>query len=102
MSARKGDEVMARKDDKKKTGKSERDEALKRAEAFREKMAQQQEERAEGEQIYVVEAGDSLSKIAKDLYGDAGRWPEIYEANKDQIADPNVIRVGQKLKIPPK
>ena len=93
---------MARKDDKKKTGNTERDEALKRAEAFREKVAQEQEEQAKGEQTYVVEAGDSLSKIAKDLYGDASRWPEIFEANKDQIADPNVIRVGQKLRIPPK
>jgi nucleoid-associated protein YgaU len=54
------------------------------------------------QRTYVVQAGDSLSKIAKELLGDAGRWPEIHELNKDQIADPNVIRVGQELKIPAK
>ncbi len=51
-------------------------------------------------QTYVVKAGDSLSKIAKEVYGDAARWPEIYEANKATIKDPNVIVVGQELKIP--
>ncbi len=49
---------------------------------------------------YMVKAGDSLSKIAKDLLGDANRWKEIYEANKDDIKDPNVLNVGQKLVIP--
>ncbi len=51
-------------------------------------------------QVYEVQSGDSLSKIALDLYGDASRWPEIFEANKDTIKDPNLIRVGQKLNIP--
>lgn len=49
---------------------------------------------------YVVESGDSLSKIAKELLGDAERWPEIYEANKDKIDDPNEIHPGQELEIP--
>ena len=49
---------------------------------------------------YVVQPGDSLSKIAKELLGDAARWPEIFELNKDQIKDPNLIRVGQELRIP--
>ena len=53
-------------------------------------------------QSYVVKAGDTLSKIAQEFYGDANRWTEIFEANKDQIDDPNVIQVGQKLRIPPK
>ena len=49
---------------------------------------------------YVVKSGDSLSKIAKALYGDAKRWPEIYEANKALIGDnPNLIHPGQKLII---
>ena len=52
--------------------------------------------------IYVVKSGDSLSKIAKREYGDAGAWKAIFEANKDQIKDPNLIHPGQKLKIPPK
>ena len=51
-------------------------------------------------QVYVVQAGDSLSKIAKQVYGDANRWPEIFEANKEQIKDPNLIHPGQELDIP--
>jgi nucleoid-associated protein YgaU len=49
---------------------------------------------------YVVQAGDSLSKIAKALLGDAARWPEIFELNKDQIKDPNLIYPGQELRLP--
>jgi nucleoid-associated protein YgaU len=49
---------------------------------------------------YVVEAGDSLSVIAKKVYGDASRWKEIFEANKATLKDPNLIRVGQELVIP--
>jgi LysM repeat protein len=50
--------------------------------------------------VYEVVAGDSLSKIAKRFYGDAARYPKIFEANRDQLKDPDVIRPGQKLKIP--
>ncbi|MCB0176953.1 MAG: LysM peptidoglycan-binding domain-containing protein [Anaerolineae bacterium] len=50
--------------------------------------------------IYEVKPGDSLSKIALEVYGNAGRWPEIFEANKDQIKNPNLIHPGQKLRIP--
>jgi len=49
---------------------------------------------------YTVVAGDSLSKIAKKIYGDAGRWREIFEANKDTIKNPDLIHPGQALKIP--
>jgi nucleoid-associated protein YgaU len=52
------------------------------------------------EETYVVAAGDSLSKIAKRLYGDANKWRQIYEANKDLIKNPDLIHPGQKLKIP--
>lgn len=52
--------------------------------------------------IYEVKAGDSLSKIAKREYGNAGDWNRIFEANKDILKDPNKIYPGQKLKIPPK
>jgi len=48
----------------------------------------------------VVQSGDSLSKIAKEVLGDAKRWPEIFEANKDKIKDPNLIYPGQELDIP--
>lgn len=54
---------------------------------------------AEGaEQEYEVKAGDNLSKIAKNYPGLT--WQKIYEANKDQIKNPDVIQPGWKLKIP--
>jgi nucleoid-associated protein YgaU len=49
---------------------------------------------------YTVVAGDSLSKIAKKIYGDAKRWKEIFEANQDKIKNPDLIYPGQVLKIP--
>jgi nucleoid-associated protein YgaU len=54
---------------------------------------------AQKTRVYIVKSGDSLSKIAKAVYGDADRWREIFEANKDKIKDPNAIEVGQKLQI---
>ena len=50
--------------------------------------------------IYEVKAGDTLSKIAKSFYGNAAQYMKIFEANKDQLKDPDKISVGQKLKIP--
>ncbi|MEY3284086.1 MAG: LysM peptidoglycan-binding domain-containing protein [Acidobacteriota bacterium] len=49
--------------------------------------------------IYKVIAGDTLSKIAKRYYGDANQYPRIFEANRDQLSDPDKIRVGQELKL---
>ncbi len=49
---------------------------------------------------YVVKAGDSLSAISKELLGDANRWKEIWEANKEAVPNPNAIGVGQELLIP--
>ncbi len=49
---------------------------------------------------YTVVSGDSLSKIALREYGDANRWKDIYEANKDTVKDPSRIYVGQKLILP--
>jgi len=49
---------------------------------------------------YVVKKGDSLSKIAKQHYGNANEWRKIFEANRDQIEDPDLIQPGQTLKIP--
>lgn len=51
-------------------------------------------------EYYTVKSGDSLSKIAKQLYGDAQQWHKIHQANLDQIKDPNLIQPGQKLVIP--
>ena len=50
--------------------------------------------------IYVVQKGDSLSKIAKHFYGNTTGWRRIYEANRDRIKDPDVIQPGWKLTIP--
>jgi nucleoid-associated protein YgaU len=55
---------------------------------------------AKGGRSYTVVAGDNLSKIAKKLLGNAARWREIHELNKDQIKNPDLIHPGQVLKIP--
>ena len=52
------------------------------------------------EKTYVVKSGDTLSKIAKQEYGDANAWRRIFEANKDLLKDPDKIFPGQTLKIP--
>ncbi len=49
---------------------------------------------------YTVVKGDSLSKIAKHLYGSANRWRDIFEANRDQLDNPDLIQPGQVLKLP--
>ncbi|KAA9346058.1 LysM peptidoglycan-binding domain-containing protein [Adhaeribacter soli] len=49
---------------------------------------------------YTVKSGDSLSKIAKNFYGDAMQWRKIHEANKDKISNPDMIQPGWVLKIP--
>ena len=49
---------------------------------------------------YTVKTGDTLSKIAKEHLGSANAYMEIFEANKDQLTDPNKIQPGQVLKIP--
>jgi nucleoid-associated protein YgaU len=49
---------------------------------------------------YTIKSGDSLSKIAKQFYGNAGEWKKIFEANKDKIKDPDMIFPGQKIIIP--
>jgi len=51
-------------------------------------------------QKYTVKGGDTLSKIAKQYYGDANQYMRIFEANRDQLSDPNMINVGQVLTIP--
>ena len=51
---------------------------------------------------YIVENGDNLSKIARRFYGDANAWKSIFEVNRDQLTNPDRIKPGQILKIPPK
>jgi nucleoid-associated protein YgaU len=50
---------------------------------------------------YEVKSGDSLSKIAKAHYGDAMKYPAIFEANRPMLKDPDKIYPGQVLRIPP-
>lgn len=51
--------------------------------------------------MYTVESGDTLGKIAKEQYGDASKYPVIFEANQPLLKDPNKIYPGQVLRIPP-
>ncbi len=50
--------------------------------------------------FHTVERGDTLSKIAKEHYGSANKYPEIFEANKPMLSDPDKIYPGQVLRIP--
>jgi nucleoid-associated protein YgaU len=52
------------------------------------------------ESTYTVKAGDTLSKIAKEKLGNANAYMEVFNANKDQLTDPDKIKPGQVLKIP--
>ncbi len=49
---------------------------------------------------HVVAEGDSLSRLSLRYYGTAGRWQEIYEANRDELRGANTLRIGQRLRIP--
>lgn len=49
---------------------------------------------------YTVQSGDSLSKIAKHVYGDANAYHQIFNANTDKLDDPDQIKVGQVLTLP--
>jgi len=51
-------------------------------------------------QTYTVKSGDTLSKIAKEHLGDANAYMDIFNANKDQLTDPDKIKPGQVLKMP--
>jgi nucleoid-associated protein YgaU len=50
---------------------------------------------------YTVQRGDTLSKIAQQHYGNASKYPAIFEANRPMLKDPDKIYPGQKLRIPP-
>ena len=50
--------------------------------------------------FYTVKSGDSLSKIAAQVYGNANKYMAIYTANKPMLSDPNKIYIGQSLRIP--
>ena len=50
--------------------------------------------------VYTVRSGDTLSAIADQFYGDPARFPVIFDANRNQLSDPDVIHPGQDLRIP--
>jgi nucleoid-associated protein YgaU len=52
------------------------------------------------DRTYTVKPGDTLSKIAKEMYGNSNEYQKIFDANRDRLSDPNQIRPGQELKIP--
>jgi len=49
---------------------------------------------------YIVQPGDTLSKISKDVYGDPNQYMRIFNANRDKLQDPDKIQAGQQLVIP--
>jgi LysM repeat protein len=51
-------------------------------------------------EYYIIEKGDTLSKIARHFYGEASAYPRIFEANREVIEDPDKIYPGQKIRIP--
>src|SRR4249919_439909 len=53
-----------------------------------------------GSQTYTVQKGDTLSNIAQHHYGKASKWHAIFEANRDQLDNPDLIQPGQVLKLP--
>lgn len=60
----------------------------------------QQSAAASGQQSYTVQAGDTLTRISSKVYGESGRWTEIFEANRDLLPSPNALKPGQVLRIP--
>jgi hypothetical protein len=53
-----------------------------------------------GGQTYTVKAGDTLSKVSNQFYGDPNQYMRIFYANRDKLSDPDKIQVGQELTIP--
>ena len=51
--------------------------------------------------FYTVKSGDTLSKIAREHYGSASKYPALFEANRPMLSDPDKIYPGQVLRIPP-
>jgi Uncharacterized protein containing LysM domain len=64
------------------------------------KKAESEPEETEQSQFYEIKSGDTLSKIAKQFYGDANKYPLIFEANREVIKDPDKIYPGQMIRIP--
>jgi len=74
--------------------------ALKSVPSWKEDLNAQIDVVAPASTTYTVQAGDTLSKIAKTHLGDANAYMKIFDANKDKLSDPDKIQVGQVLTIP--
>jgi len=59
-----------------------------------------EEEEVSETQYYEIQKGDSLWKIAQEFYGNGNKYPDIFEANREVIKDPDLIFPGQKIRIP--
>jgi LysM repeat protein len=55
---------------------------------------------SQGNRHYTVKPGDTLSKLSKQFYGDAGQYKRIFDANRNILRDPDKLSVGQELMIP--
>ena len=58
------------------------------------------QEAGERPEFYIVEGGDTLSRISYKIYGNPGNWMSIFQANRDTLEDPNDLRIGMELRIP--
>ena len=56
---------------------------------------------ADQPRTYTVKAGDNLTKIARQVYGDGNKWKAIFDANRDKINNPDLIHPGEILTLPP-
>ena len=63
-------------------------------------VPQAQAQGQEAQKTYTVKKGDTLSRIAQALYGDASLYRKIFDANRDKLSDPDQIRPGQVLLVP--
>ncbi|MFC1624100.1 LysM peptidoglycan-binding domain-containing protein [Candidatus Omnitrophota bacterium] len=63
---------------------------------------EEKDKKEERDKIYIVEEGDTIQKISKKMYGTTKKWEKIYEANRNILKSPDLIRPGQKLVIPMK
>jgi nucleoid-associated protein YgaU len=63
-------------------------------------MAPETRDAWDATQWHEVQKGETLWKIAEQYYGDGNLYPKIFEANRDTLKDPNLIKIGQRLRIP--
>ncbi|MRJ01910.1 MAG: LysM peptidoglycan-binding domain-containing protein [Epsilonproteobacteria bacterium] len=91
---------VEKKEKEKKTSSSSQGEAKKESSQYLKGLSSEIKTREKTMRFYIVKKGDTLSKIAKRIYGKAGAYIKIYEANQDIISDPKLIYPGQRLRIP--